>query len=171
MDILVVQQICIFRPKGPPKGVKIYVYDVNSLYPFVMREYPYPVGNPIYFEGNILKTENNPFGFFYVNIQIPLDLKHPILQIHHKTEGGMRTVSPLGNFSGWFFSEELYNAVKFGYKFEVLRGYLFEKEYIFKDYVEDIYNLRLQYPKTDPMNYTCKILLNSLYGSPPGGYE
>jgi DNA polymerase type B, organellar and viral len=148
-----------------PKGNNIHVYDVNSLYPYVMEEFPYPIGTPTYFEGNILKAEKNAFGFFYVNVQTPNDLPHPILQIHHKTEGGIRTVSPLGKFSGWFFSEELYNAQKFGYEFEILRGYLFEKEYIFKDYVNDIYSLRLNYPKSDPMNYTAKILLNSLYGS------
>jgi DNA polymerase type B, organellar and viral len=30
--------------------------------------------------------------------------------------------------------------------------------------VDNLYNLRLQYPKTDPLNYIAKILLNSLYG-------
>jgi len=147
-----------------PVGENIHVYDVNSLYPFVMKQYPYPVGAPTYFEGNILLTDPIAFGFFYVDILTPDNLLHPILQIHYKTESGVRTISPLGSFSGWFFSEELYNAQKFGYKFIIKRGYLFEKEYIFKDYVEDIYNLRLNYPKTDPMNYTAKILLNSLYG-------
>jgi len=63
-----------------------------------------------------------------------------------------------------FFSEELKNALNFGYKFEVLRGYLFDRGYIFKDYVDSLYKLRLSYPKSDPLNYTCKILLNSLYG-------
>jgi len=63
-----------------------------------------------------------------------------------------------------YFSEELYNAKKYGYKFEVLWGYTFQKDFFFKNYVEDLYNLRLNYPKTDPMNLICKFLLNSLYG-------
>jgi hypothetical protein len=149
---------------APDNHKKIYAYDVNSLYPFVMKEFPYPVGAPTYFEGDISAGEKNAFGFFYVNITSPKDLLHPILQIHHKTGDGTRTVSPLGKFSGWFFSEELYNAKKYGYEFEVLRGYLFEKGNIFTDYVDNLYNLRLTYPKTDPMNYISKILLNSLYG-------
>jgi hypothetical protein len=153
----------MFIPK-PPAGVKIYVYDVNSLYPSEMRDNAFPIGSPTYFEGNILKTDPKAFGFFYVNIQTTRDLKHPILQLHHKTSNGLRTVSPLGSFSGWFFSEELKNALKYGYKFDVLRGYLFDKGYIFKDYVDNLYSLRLNYPKTDPLNYTAKILLNSLYG-------
>jgi DNA polymerase elongation subunit (family B) len=61
--------------------------------------------------------------------------------------------------------EELLNAQKYGYKFEVLRGYYFEKSInIFKDYITELYNLRLNYPKDHPMNFIAKILMNSLYG-------
>jgi hypothetical protein len=35
---------------------------------------------------------------------------------------------------------------------------------VFKDYVDFLYSLRLQYAKTDPMNFIGKILMNSLYG-------
>jgi hypothetical protein len=62
------------------------------------------------------------------------------------------------------FSAEMDNAIKFGYKFEILWGYKFEKDIIFKDYVDFLYNFRLNYPSTDPLNYIAKILLNSLYG-------
>jgi hypothetical protein len=126
----------------------------------------FPIGNPTYFEGNILldPLRANAFGFFFCKITTPQDLKHPILQLHHKTVGGIRTIAPIGAFSGWFFSEELYNAKKYGYHFEILRGYIFDRGNIFKDYINSLYNLRLEYDKSDPMNYTAKILLNSLYG-------
>lgn len=143
-----------------PKGKKIYVYDVNSLYPFVMKNNQYPVGSPTYFEGDILKTDSNPFGFFYANITSPDYLNHPILQLHYN----LRTVSPLGSWSGWYFSEELKNSLNFGYNFKIIKGYLFEKDYIFDGYVDELYNLRITYPKTNPLNYSAKLLLNSLYG-------
>lgn len=63
-----------------------------------------------------------------------------------------------------YFSEELYNASKYGYKFEILWGYTFQKDFTFKEYVDDLYKLRLTYPKSDPMNMIAKLLLNSLYG-------
>jgi hypothetical protein len=129
-----------------------------------MKEFKYPIGAPTYFEGNIFSNSNKLFGFFYCNITTPDKLLHPILKNKPKTNDGIRTISPLGKFSGWFFSEELYNAQKYGYNFEVLRGYIFESDYIFKGYVNDLYNLRLTYPKTDTMNYIAKLLLNSLYG-------
>jgi hypothetical protein len=63
------------------------------------------------------------------------------------------------------FSEELYNAKKYGYKFEILWGYTFDKSPVFTSYVDFLYhNLRLNYEKSNPLNYIAKILLNSLYG-------
>jgi hypothetical protein len=148
----------------PPKGVKLYVYDVNSLYPFVMKEFDMPVGKPIQFFGDIRKIEPDAFGFFYCKIEAPDNLKHPILQTHVKTQSGIRTISPNGMWEDMLFSPELDNAKKYGYKIKILWGYTFEKGYIFKEYVDNLYNLRLNYPKSDPMNYIAKILLNSLYG-------
>jgi len=156
----------MFIPKNPI-GTKIYAYDVNSLYPFVMKDRKFPIGSPVYFEGDILKDDQNAFGFFYCKIIAPKDLKHPILQLHHKIKpsgAGVRTISPTGSWEGMYFSEELYNAKLFGYKFDILRGYSFEKGDIFKDYIDNLYNLRLQYDKSNPLNFTAKILLNSLYG-------
>jgi hypothetical protein len=155
-----------------PYGENLYLYDINSLYPAVMRENPMPVGEPKYFEGNILennilnlinyektsqdlKGENNsfknkinyenindrPFGFFEVEIETPNDILNPILQTKLKGRGS-RTIAPIGKWIGWYFSEELYNAEKYGYKFKVLRGYTFGKAYIFPDYVDCLYTIK-----------------------------
>ena len=53
---------------------------------------------------------------------------------------------------------------KLGYKFEVLKGYKFQKDNIFRSYVERLYTIRTTYDKTDPMNLIAKLLMNSLYG-------
>jgi len=145
-------------------GTKIYAYDVNSLYPYVMKTNKYPVGSPTYFSGNILADNANAFGFFYCKIIAPEGLKHPILQTHIKTKDGIRTVAPLGTWEGMYFSEELYNARNYGYKFEVLWGYTFDSSNIFQDFVDTFYNLRKSYSKLDPMNLVAKLILNSLYG-------
>jgi len=107
------------------KNKKMFVYDVNSLYPSIMKDKEYPIGTPTYFEGNILKIDINAFGFFFCKITAPKDLLHPILQTHIKTKGGLRTIAPLGNWVGMYFSEELKNAQKHGYSYEVLWGYTF----------------------------------------------
>jgi hypothetical protein len=97
-----------------PYGEDLYLYDINSLYPSVMREFPMPVGQPKYFEGDILQniifnlvcteekekystTNNNdrPFGFFEVEITTPDDILNPILQTKLKGRYS-RTIAPIG---------------------------------------------------------------------------
>lgn len=63
-----------------------------------------------------------------------------------------------------YYSEEIYNAMKIGYKFEFLRGYLFDKEYIFNDYITDLYQIKKSHDNSDPMYLISKLLMNSLYG-------
>jgi hypothetical protein len=123
-----------------------------------------PIGKPTVFEGDIFKFNPDAFGFFYGEITSPTYLEHPILQQKIKTQDGIRTIAGLGSWTGWVFSEELYNAMKYGYTFKIIKGYLFNKGNLFCDYVNKMYNLRLQYDKTNPMNQNAKLLNNSLYG-------
>jgi hypothetical protein len=75
----------------------LYYYDVNSLYPYVMKEFEYPVGSPTYFKGDISKINKDAFGIFYCKVTTPEYLEHPIIQTHVKTKNGIRTISPLGS--------------------------------------------------------------------------
>jgi DNA polymerase type B, organellar and viral len=59
----------------------------------------------------------------------------------------------------------MFNAMyKFGYKFNILRGYLFEQGYIFNEYVNSLYEIKCTSKKDEPMYLISKLLLNSLYG-------
>jgi hypothetical protein len=78
------------------KGVQVKCYDVNSLYPSVMKNCLMPIGVPTYFEGDIRTIDPQAFGFFFCNIIAPDNIKHPILQSHVKTNGGIRTIAPIG---------------------------------------------------------------------------
>lgn len=153
----------MYIPEAPDR-TKIYCYDVNSLYPFVMDQFDMPIGLPTYFLGDIRKTDPNAFGFFYCKIIAPDNLKHPVLQTHIKVNNGIRTIAPLGQWEDMLFSEEMDNAKKFGYEFEILWGYTFKRKNIFSGYVGTLYNLRLTFPKLNPLNLIAKLLLNSLYG-------
>ena len=143
----------------------LYYYDINSLYPFVMAKTLMPVGKPIAFEGDIRAIDPKAYGFFYCKITSPDYLDHPILQRRIRTSDGLiRTIAGLGSWQGWIASHEMDNAMKFGYEFEIIRGYEFELGDIFSTYIEKLYNLRLQYGKGTPMNLIAKLLMNSLYG-------
>jgi len=142
----------------------LYLYDVNALYPTVMSTIELPTGEPIVFEGDIRRFEPDSFGFFYCIITSPVYLEHPILQRSIKTPAGLRTIAGLGTWEGWIYSEEMDNAVKYGYTFEIIKGYKFDKGVLFVKYITTLYNLRLEYSKDDPMNQIAKLLNNSLYG-------
>jgi hypothetical protein len=142
----------------------LFDYDVNALYPSVMKNNLMPVGKPVPFLGNIRNIDPAAFGFFYCKITSPIFLEHPILQRSIKTSNGFRTIAGLGTWDGWIFSAEMDNAVKFGYTFEIIKGYEFDKADIFSKYIDKMYNLRLNYPKGDAFNLIAKLLMNSLYG-------
>ena len=162
------------RPRVNPetgKKEKIYIYDINSSYPKnmgkgmlmpVVTKYDRSIS---YFEGDILQTHYKPFGFFDVDISTTKDLEIPVLQTRKKLEHGTFTISPLGKWSGVYFSEELYNAKEnFGYEFKVHSGYLFNGKEVFSDFVSELYKIKQNSPKGSPMHTMAKLLLNTLYG-------
>lgn len=103
---------------------------------------------------------NDTFGFIRVKVTAPLGLHVPLFE----TKLNGKTVSPVGTWTGWYFSEELKLALTLGYEFEVIEAVLFERGKVFEKYVSSLYKLRQSFDKADPRNMVCKLLLNSLYG-------
>lgn len=147
-----------------PYGKNLLQYDVNSLYPHIMNKFLMPSTNVRKFEGNILEINKHAFGIFEAKITCPTDLKIPVLQTKVKVNGGIRTISPTGTWTGSHTSEELKLAIQHGYSVEVLRGYTFDQRSLFKSYVDTLYKIKQNTPKSDPMYLVSKLLLNSLYG-------
>lgn len=54
--------------------------------------------------------------------------------------------------------------MKYGYTFKVIKGYTFDKANIFHDYIFDLYLIKANHDKDDPMYLISKLLMNSLYG-------
>lgn len=146
-----------------PHGFDVKRVDVNSLYPFVIISREFPVGIPIQFIGDykLVSEYGSKLAIIEVEIETPLDLKHPVLIV--KNDKGIN-IRPLGQWRGWYTSKELENAEKFGYKYKILRGYLFDSGRPFKEYVNHIYQIRLDNVKGTPLNLIAKLLLNSLFG-------
>lgn len=153
--------------RGTIKNAK--VYDINSLYPFVMLLlFPFPpsireILNP---NDNInfsLKFK----GLSKVNITTPKYMKYPYLPKKHKVGGSKKLLFPLGTWTGTYTHFELNRAIELGYKInKVYKTYIYKKSfYPYKEYVKDLYNLRMIYKKQNSnMELGIKLLLNSLYG-------
>lgn len=98
----------VYKPHLQGEG---YYYDVNSLYPTAMSK-SMPVGEPKLESLTIEEfQEGFFFGFIEATVRAPTSEYIGLLAI--KLKG--RLVCPGGTFSGFFFSEELYFAIKNGY--------------------------------------------------------
>lgn len=132
---------------------RLYFYDVRSLYPYVMKKYPMPVGSPKL----VAKFYDDEIGFYRCNISIPEMYLPPLPHvIEHKL------LFPIGNFSGVYSSTEIQLAEKLGCEIDIDYGYVFPSTYLFDKYIDKMY-----YYKENGNTATKKIgklLLNSLYG-------
>jgi hypothetical protein len=154
-----------------PVGRDIKSYDVNSLYPDSMKRFAMPTGQPRYVNGDLehihkflnIKREI-PYGFFKVKVKAPKNLDKPFLPVRRMTKSGIRTIFPIGEWTGWYFSEEIRNGIKHGYSFTFVEGYLFEKSYIFADFIDALYKIKTEVDESDPWYYISKLIMNSLYG-------
>lgn len=142
-------------------GHNVYVYDVNSLYPYIMANYDLPIGKMVMsFDNNL----DNYFGYCYVEVETPKFMHKPLLPFRGD-DGNL--YYPLGTWKGMYFSEELKNAINFGYKFKIIYGYKFERgSKIFYDMNLKYYDLK-KYARLNnlPSKATVsKLIMNSLFG-------
>lgn len=152
----------IFKPFYELKGKNpmLRSYDVNSLYPFVMRNNCYP-GSFKYETTRYLEHE---LGFYDVEVDVP-DMYIPPLGLRYQ---GMesRLIFPTGRFRGVWSTLELNYARTLGVKIlRVYRGMIFENlGNIFTDYIDYLYGIRKASKKESVDNVLCKLLMNSTYG-------
>lgn len=143
---------------------KYYCYDVNSLYPYVMFNNIFPVTKPRKIINTDIDLIKNSLGITYCQVMAPKDLYLPLLPYHYNIGNYSKLVFPIGSFKGYWDNVLLVKALELGYKIKPIYTYIFDGEYIFKDYVTRFYELKKK-SKKESINYiVAKLLLNSLYG-------
>jgi len=175
----------IFKPayfgtkqKNP---TKMRIYDVNSLYPTVMRENIFP-NRPRY---RTKKLNLEELSIWDVTVEVPHSLRIPplgsVIQIPsirsvRRKNGEIvkhkmmtyKFLFPTGVFRGKWTNVELKYALSLGVKIkETHEGMLFHSAgYLFKDFINDMYARRLKAKQEkDEVNDTiAKLMMNSLYG-------
>lgn len=144
---------------------KTNVHDVNSMYPWAMRDFVYPnpnTANDIK-EGDIDKLMQYE-GFAEVHIRVPYMYRGPL---PYRTKDG-KVLFPYGELNGVWSHNELRNALKFGCTIIKISRMIYYTETCrpFEKFVNFFYSERIRFENegNKPMAYICKILLNSLYG-------
>lgn len=142
---------------------QVKAYDVNSLYPYCLKNFKYPVPKGQYFREKITTDDVDSFeGVGYFTIKAPEDLLIPVLPV--KTD---KLRFPVGEFSGYYDFNSIRLALRNGYEIQDTgRGLIYENVFRpFKDMIKDLYKLRLQFKsEKNQAEVVVKLLMNSFYG-------
>lgn len=136
---------------------EISEFDVNSLYPFIMREFEMPTQFLFFTD----RYEPGEMGFFDCEVEVPREMYCPPLGVMR--EG--KYIFPVGRFTGRFATCEIDYARSLGCKVTPIYGAVFKSGgFIFREYVDYFYQVRLNAEKNSVDDILSKLLMNSLYG-------
>lgn len=142
---------------------KLKCFDVNSLYPFCMRE-DMP-GDFAFWTNNYYPDKH---GFYEASVYVPRDMKVPPLPTVQQLGSGEKLVFPTGGFSGVWSTVELEYAKSLGVKvLSTGKGAIFENYGgLFRGYIDTLYEMRMKAKRKGDgvSDLLCKLLMNSCYG-------
>lgn len=161
----------VFKPRLEAEGDRYGMhYDVNSLYPYVMKEHAYPVGVPspiydstkawqIYDDIKAGKSEYK-VGMVHCKVYVPDDIQYPVLPFRTAE----KLLFPVGTFTGVWCTPELIEAEKIGCKILEVHEAVYWKrtDYLFKDIIERWSKEKMN--STGARRESAKLKQNSLYG-------
>lgn len=139
----------------------VYKLDVNSMYPFVMKAFEYPVKLVRVLPYTSVDQLKRIMKQYLVIAKVKVYISVPAIGVKRE-----KLIFPIGVFWAVLTSPELELVMKNGQILEVKDVAIYEKAKIFEDYVDYFYNLRLKFKEegNEVMQYFAKIMLNSLYG-------
>ena len=138
-----------------------YMLDVNSLYPFVMRNSMYPVKYVKITHKDNRHTLRKYLETKSVVAKVLIETDEPAYAVRRE-----RTIFPIGTFWVSLCTPELKYALERGHIKAIETCVVYEQENIFQSYVDKFYSLRQQFKSAGIAEYEelCKKFLNTLYG-------
>jgi len=147
---------------GQKRKGHYYMIDVNSMYPFVMRNNDYPVECMGY--RSVISKE--VYSRMKDNSLYIADVDIEVYEPCVPYRGKEKLLFPVGNFRTVLCKPELDLVERHGRILKLHKVVFYRGEKIFGDYVNTLYSMRLKFKKDKNKVYEnfVKILLNSLYG-------
>jgi len=140
----------------------IYVLDVNSMYPYVMRNNDYPVKLLGLFKNIPVKSLSNAVKKYCTIARVQLDTNEDAYPYKHNN----KLVFPVGRFETCLTTPEIAYAIDHNHIQRVIEVAVYEREPIFTSYVDYMYEKREEAKRAGDKARTLayKLLMNSLYG-------
>jgi hypothetical protein len=150
------------RQLGVIEGGPFVTLDVNSMYPYVMAHYPYPVRLRDYIAPSSPDRVLSHLDHHLCIAEVTVRTDEPVYP--YTLEG--RTCFPVGRFRAYLCSGSLRYASEHGHLEAVHRVALYEAAPLFEEYVRYFYALRLRAREEGDRlgEQYAKACLNSLYG-------
>lgn len=147
---------------GEIKGRTMYVLDINSQYPYVMRENNFPYALRYTSTDTTPEQLYNLSDNYCVVGRCRLDTNEPVYARRYDN----KTVFPVGRFETTLCTASFRYAYEHEHVVSVSKASIYRGAKIFEKWVIDLYTLRQKYMKEGKhtMTYLVKLLLNSLYG-------
>lgn len=147
---------------GRLEGERFYKLDVNSMYPYVMKERLYPYEMVSYSENVTISQLKKLFTRYYLIAEVELNTSSHLYAI----KDNFKLIFPVGHFWAVLHASELKEALENNHLISVHRLAVYKQADIFSPYVNYFYRMKVQADKEhNPVDrHMAKILLNSLYG-------
>lgn len=149
----------------------VYCLDVNSLYPYVMREQSYPVKLHGVYKRVRLAELSRWLDKYSVVATVLLDTREPA----YPERGESKLLFPVGQFWTTLTTPELKHALAHNRIRECSTASIYDSAPMFREYMDTFYDLRLEAMHADDATatYFIKKLMNSHYGkwAQRGGHE
>lgn len=151
---------------------KLFKLDINSMYPFIMRNNPMPT-KLIWFDENlspaVLDSFLNEFlsdKLVIAECKIFLPKEYAYILTKCKVDKERKSLFLAGTFINTFTTPELEFILKYGKILKIYKLAVYEKNIIFKKFVDFFYEKRMKFSaeKNEAYKMFCKYILNNLYG-------
>ena len=152
----------IYKPVYDTPKKQLNVYDINSLYPYCMKAFDYPV-IPKKFDDDY--ELGRGVGYVDCVVKIP-EMYSPPLPVVQKIHKAVKLIFPTGTVRGVWSTLELEYAASLGVKITKVYKFLeFHKPVpVFREFVDVMYDIRCKSEKNSVDNTLSKLILNSCYG-------
>jgi len=147
---------------GEQAGGPFVTLDINSMYPYVMKQYKYPYKLVEYFENVSLERLEEILKTFACIGEVVVNTEAPVYPV--RIEG--KVMFPVGSFDTNLCTGGLKEALRRGHLQSVKRLAVYRQADLFSEYVNFFHTLRVEAARSNNPLYTriLKLFLNSLYG-------